>query len=385
MWVLKLEDAISCGGCNHAIFDGELCFASVPAQLPKGERRKDYPHFHLDCPGCVSDISCYQAYASIHTSFASRGRRECVYCRHSIQPGDNAVRDDRYFLEYGGGNQQKAGSAFHAFMNNRVDPTAKFQNLSASSRMKFKTAGLGGKRGIRTNAQAEQFFNSSIPAPVRNLGEGAARNFTKGRHASHIESVASAPAKAKSAGNVMWESAKSNLRRGGDNMTRPELIGAKIKNGAHATKIVSKGVVTSAGRAGAISAALELPISAAENGIHVARGGKNFKEAARDVAADTAKAGVAGGVVAGGITFAAALGAGAAIAAAAPVATAVGTGVFGASTILRIRRAMKDARIGHEDLYFHAGCAECDTVHTCHELFTAHVALYALDDLLKDA
>ena len=307
-----------------------------------------------------------------------------MYCGHSIQTGDNIIRDDRYFLEYGGGNQQKAGSAFHTFMNNRVDPTAKFQNLSASSRMKFKTAGLGGKRGIRTDAQAEQFFNSSIPAPVRNLGEGAARSFTKGKHASHIESVASAPAKAKSAGNVMWESAKSNLRRGADNMSRPELVGAKIKNGAHATKIVSKGVATSAGRAGVVSAALELPISAAENGIYAVRGSKSIKEAALDTVSDTAKAGFLGGIVAGGITFAAALGAGAAIAAAAPVATAVGTGVFGASTILRIRRTMKEARVGQESLYFHAGCAKCDTVHTCYELFTAHVALYALDDLLKD-
>ena len=384
MWVLKLEDEISCSGCDHAIFDGELCFASIPAQIPKGERRDDYPHFHLSCPGCVSDISCYQAYASKRPSFVFRGRRECVYCSHSIHSRDLAIRDVRYFLEYGGGNQKKVGSAFQAFMDGRANSPARFQNLSAASRVKFKEAGLGGKRGIRTEAQAEQFLNSSVPAPVRNLGEGAIRSFTKGRHASHVESVANAPSKAKSPGNVVWESAKSNIRRGSNNMTKPELIGASLKNGAQATKIVAKGVAMRAGRAGAISAALELPISAVENGIHVARGGKNFKEAARDVAADTAKAGVVGGIFAGGLTFAAALGAGAAIAAAAPVATAVGTGVFGASTILRIRRAMKDARVGRESLYFHAGCSECDTVHTCHELFAAQVALYALDSLLKD-
>ena len=384
MWVLKLEDAISCSGCDHAIFGGELCFASIPAQMPKGERRENYPHFHLNCPGCVSDISCYEAYASTRPPFESRGKRECVYCRHLIQSGDYAIRDDRYFLEYGGGNQQKAGSAFHAFMNSRTDPTAMFQNLSAASRTKFKGAGLGGKRGIRTDAQAEQFFISSIPAPVRKLGEGGARSFTKGRHASHIESVANAPGKVKSPGNIVWESAKSNLRRGSDNMTKLELIGANLKNGAQATKIVAKGVAARAGRAGAISAALELPISAVENGIHVARGGKDFKEAARDVVADTAKAGVVGGIFAGGLTFASALGAGAAIAVSAPVATAVGTGVFGASTLLRIKRATKDARVGRESLYFHAGCSECDTVHTCYELFAAQVALYALNRLLKD-
>ncbi len=384
MWVMTLENAISCSGCNHAIFDGELCFASVPAQMPKGERRESYPHFHLDCPGCASDISCYQAYASRRPTFVSRGKRECVYCRHSIQSGDRVIRNDRYFLEYGGGNQKKAGSAFQTFMNSRVDSAARFQNLVSADRIKFKEAGLGGKRGIRADAQAEQFFNSSIPAPVRNLGEGAVRSFTKGKHASHIESVANAPGKAKSAGNVVWESARSNLRRGSDNMTKPELIGANIKNGAQATKIVAKSVATRAGRAGAISALLELPISAVENGIHVARGGKNVKEAARDIAADTAKAGVVGGVFAGGLTVAAALGAGAAIAASAPTTTAVGTGVFGVSTFLRVRRAMKDARVGHESLYFHAGCAECDTVHTCHELFAAQVALYALDSLLKD-
>ena len=267
-------------------------------------------------------------------------------------------------------------------MDNRTDPTARFQNLSVASKMKFKLAGLGGKRGIRTEAQAEQVFNSSIPAPVRNLG--AWRSFTKGKHASHIESVANAPGKAKNPGNIVWESAKSNLRRGPNNMTKFELTGANIKNVAQATKIVAKSVVTSAGRAGAISAALELPISAVENGIHVARGRKNIKEASLNVAADTAKAGVAGGVMASGLTAAAALGAGAAMAASAPVATAVGTGVFGTSTFLRIRRAMKDARVGRESLYFHSGCPECDTVHTCYELFAAQVALYALDSLLKD-
>ncbi len=270
-------------------------------------------------------------------------------------------------------------------MNSRANSPAKYQNLRASGRMKFKKAGLGDKRGIRTDAQAEQFYNSSVPAPVRNLGEGAVRSFTKGKQASHIESVANAPGNAKSAGNIVWESAKSNLRRGADNMTKSELIGTNIKNGAQATKIVAKGVAISATRAGAISALLELPVSVAENGIHIAKGGKSVKEAAREIVADTTKAGIAGGVVAGGITFAAALGAGAAIAAAAPVATAVGTCVFGASTFLRIRRAMKDARIGHESLYFHAGCAECDTILTCYELFAAHVAVYALDSLLKDA
>ena len=385
MWILKLEDAISCSGCGHAIFDGEPCFASVPAQMPERERREDYPHFHLNCPGCASDISCYEAHASNRSTYVSRGKRECVYCGHSIHAGDHAIRDVRYFLEYGGGNQKKVGSAFQAFMDSRANPPVRFQNLSAAVRMKFKRAGLGGKRGIRTDAQAELFLNSSVPAPVRNLGEESVRSFTKGKQASHIESVANAPHKAKSAGNIVWESAKSNLRRGSNNMTKSELIGANIKNGAQAGKIVAKGVATSAGRAGAISAVIELPVSAVENGIHVAKGGKNVKEAARDVAADTVKAGGGGGIFAGGLTFAAALGAGAAIAAAAPTATVVGAGVFGASTLLRVRRAMKDARIGRESLYFHSGCAECDTVHTCHEIFAAHIALYTLDDLLKDA
>ena len=384
MWVLKLEDAISCVGCNHVIFDGDLCFASIPAQMPKGERRENYPHFHLNCPGCVSDSSCYHEYASNRPSFVFRGKRECVYCGHSIHAGDSAVRDIRYFLEYGGGNQKKARPAVQAFMNNRYSSPSGFQNLSAASRMKLKGAGLGGKRGIRTDAQAEQFLNSSIPAPVRNLGEGSIRSFWKGRHASHIESVANAPSKAKSAGNIVWESAKSNLRRGSDNMTKSELAMANMKNGAQATKIVAKGVATRAGRAGAISAALELPISAVENGIHVARGGKDIKEAARDVAADTAKAGVAGGVVAGGLTAAVALGAGTAIAASSPVVMAVGTGVFGVSTFLRIKRAIEDARVGRESMYFHTSCAQCSTDHTCYELFTAYVALHALDDLIKD-
>ncbi len=383
MWVMTLDEAISCTRCNHAIFEGEPCFSSVPAQIPEGVRREKYPHFHVNCPGCASETSCYETYASSRPTFAMRGKPECAYCGHSIPSGHRAVRDDRYFLEYGGGRQRRSRSAFQAIINRRTDSTAGFQNISRNLAGKFRRAGLGGKRGIRNNIEAEQFYNSSIPVPVRNLGEGAVRSFTKGKQASHIESVANAPGKAKISGNTIWESAGKNIRRGSKNMTKPELIGANIKNAAQTAGIVAKGAAVSGARGGAISALIELPVSAAENVILAAKGGKSVTDAARDTAADTAKAGVAGGVVAGGLYTAAALGAGTTIAAVAPVAAVVGTGVFGVSTYLRVRRAMKDARVGWESLCFHAECTDCDADHICYQLFVAEMGLYALDNALK--
>ena len=216
----------------------------------------------------------------------------------------------------------------------------RFNELSAGLRWKFRLAGLGNGRGIRTPAQAEQFYLRSVPASVRNLGEKAVEQFLKGKQASHVESVANAPGKAKTLGNTVWEYSKNNTQRGSRNMTRAQQLGVSIRNGAHAAGLVAKSAAVNAARGVALAAVLEAPVSVAENAIHVMKGKKAKEDAAKDVAKDVGKAGVAGGVVAGGITVVAAMGAGPMMTVAAPIVGTVGLGVFAFSSAWRIRRAI---------------------------------------------
>ena len=253
----------------------------------------------------------------------------------------------------------------------------RFNELSAGLRWKFRLAGLGNGRGIRTPAQAEQFYLRSVPASVRNLGEKAVEQFLKGKQASHVESVANAPGKAKTLGNTVWEYSKNNTQRGSRNMTRAQQLGVSIRNGTHAAGLVAKSAAVNAARGGALAAVLEAPVSVAENAIHVMKGKKAKEDAAKDVAKDVGKAGVAGGVVAGGITVVAAMGAGPMMTVAAPIVGTVGLGVFAFSSAWRIRRAIGGDPDGLSSswvhLRFHAEHRDSEDGISCYDAFAAAV------------
>ena len=80
------------------------------------------------------------------------------------------------------------------------------------------------------------------------MGEGPVRQFTNGKQASHIRSVANAPSQARNSANIIWESARANTARESRNMTRLEVVGARTANAAHAAGMVGAAAAKRAGR-----------------------------------------------------------------------------------------------------------------------------------------
>ena len=200
--------------------------------------------------------------------------------------------------------------------------------------------------------------------------------YTRGKTASHIESFANAPGKAKSATNIVLESAKSNANRGSRNMTRFELFGLKAKNAVDASRIVGRQMAGGAARGAAWAALFEAPISAAVNGIHYGKGRKSGEEAVKSVAADTAKAGITGAAVGGGMVIVVAAGGGVILAPIALPLAIVGGSIFAVSSAFRIGRALVDEpkddgglEAAWAALAFHVECVECDTGELCHDAF----------------
>ena len=217
-----------------------------------------------------------------------------------------------------------------------------WHNLSPETRYMFRTRGLGGARGIRTPAMAQRLYES-IPRAVRNLGEGAAKEFVNGKHASHIQSVKNAPSRAKWPSNVVWESAKKNVDRGSRNMSASQLAEAKSAIRTSAINVGLKSALKSAARAGAIVSAFEASSAGIENYFHWKRGRKDGVQAAKDTAKSTAVAGGTAAVTAGGVSLIsqAAGWAGVSLSlgpAGAAVAVAGGT-VLAGTTIYRIAKA----------------------------------------------
>ena len=389
MWYVTSGQPLACDGCGGSILPGDLCISDLPQQLPKNVARRDYRHFHLQSPQCspadaTPSWSCYQELSSQLVSERAKHEMVCLGCGHAILEGEEYLQDFLSVRDNGKSAdnlENESGPAALLATLARGQPVnpASFSNLSRQSAAKFRRAGLGNGRGIRTEAEAGTFFRTSIPGPVRNLGEGSVRQFTKGKEASHIRSVANAPGQARDPANIVWESARANGNRGSRNMTRMEVVGARTVNAADAVKITGRTAGKNAGRGAAFAVLFELPVTLAENGISVYRGKKSRQEAAKDTGKDVAAAGVAGGAMAAGTTVAVALGAGPALAAAAPVLVPVGIGIFALSASTRIWRAWKDG-LKRLELNFHADCPACEPNCNCYEDFADWVSSYCTEE-----
>ena len=378
-----------CSECDHAIPEGNPCISEIPEQVHELDSVSPsaFRHFHVRCDECESGRSCYQVYASKQPATTAQKRIDCAFCRRPIPAGELVLLDSFLVLNEDAKhkNHKDRWSWFPGFFHVPLE-AARFRELSPGLRWRFRIAGLGNGRGIRTPAQAEALYLRSVPASVRNLGERAVWRFLKGKHASHVESVANAPGKAKASSNVVWESWKSNIQRGSRNMTQTQRLRVTFRNGSHAAGLVSKSAALNAARGGALAAMLEAPVSVAENAIHVMKRKKAKEDAAKDVAKDVGKAGVAGGVVAGGMTVVAAMGAGPMITVAAPIVGTVGLGVFAFSSAWRIRRAI----VGDPDglspswvhLRFHTENRDSEDGISCYDAFAAALdSQYSLDEL----
>ena len=240
-----------------------------------------------------------------------------------------------------GAGAQAAASAAWGALASLEQAVPSFHDLSPTLKAKFVTAGLRGN--WRTVDGASAFYESSVPSAVRNLGKDAVVAFLDGKHASHIEAVVNAPGRMMDTANIVWESARDNLARGGADMTALELAKANAFNALHATGIVAAEALQTAAVAGCIGMALEGVVSVSENLIYVYRDEMTLQEGGRRVLKDMLRQSRAAAIGGAGMTVAAALGAGPALATAAPVLVTVGGVLYLVSAYSRIRTALDSA------------------------------------------
>ena len=238
-------------------------------------------------------------------------------------------------LVQGRGRAVEITAVAHAL--NSVIDNVSYADLSGKLQTKFKDAGLGGERGVRNAAEAQSFFDSSVPDSVKLLGEDAIRDYLADKHASHIRSFENAPELVKADSNLLWENDSANLARGSENMTGFEHLQVNLSNGFDAFRISATEIVP---QAMFYAAAIEGGISIVENSIYVYRGQKDIQTALQDTARNTAKIAVIGLVAGTAIASASALGAAPIIAAAAPALGVIGGALLVYSASKRIHTAL---------------------------------------------
>ena len=258
------EEPFDCPKCRHTIHADQK-----PVTDASGQKVRQ-----IACYECEATRLSNQIRVVSHALFPAQETVECAWCASPIAAGDEVLRISVLLedAEPPDEVERRTGEGLAAVMDISVPRGARFGDLGLKMKSKLRWAGLGNGRGIRTSHEAEQFLRDSVPGPVRNMGPKAVEEFVKGKDASHIESVANASGKAKSAGNIVWESLKRNRRRGPSNMSRLDQLVARARNGADAAGIVAKRMATGAARGAALAAVIEAPVTIAENTIHAAKG-----------------------------------------------------------------------------------------------------------------
>ncbi len=387
MYFRASEEESVCSFCDHPIAAGSLCLSLAPIteQDVESAEPAEFAVLHPECDDCESDESCFVSYASRQSPTEAHEDGACAYCQHGIQVGQPVFEETILVVEEEAATDAtkvmdirdvagKVGTSFVGVRRLGTLTAGRFSGLTLQLKHKFMSAGLGGGRGTRTLSQAQQMYQATVPRFVRNLGK--TKEFIKGKDASHIESVANAPHKAKSATNIIWESTKANVKRGSQNMNRLERLAVNAKNGASASKIVAKAAAANATRGAFFAAALEAPASAVENVIHFRKGRKSKEDAAKSVAKDTATAGAAGAAAGVGVTAVVVLGAGAVLAPLTVPVMIAGTGLYAFATFRRIQKAMTEGAdtetppdVANAILQFHVECPECESGELCHDGF----------------
>lgn len=355
MWPMIAEPGLRCAECRHHIQPGRLCLSELPEETPSGVSRRDFQNYCIGCPECwrQGKHACYVRYLEAGGSTGKTPRSlPCARCGRRIGAGEKAGVD-RYYewpeaVDETAGGQAAAAVIGAATAVAGVDtlirgvPNGSFSNLSDGLQQKLVNAGLGGERGVRTLAEAQGFYQDSIPYPIRNLGEGATRQFLDGKDASHIQSAQNAPHLADHSGNLLWENSGLNRARGTENMTGREQWQANASNAFDASTIVFRECLQTGAMAAFYAALLESPVAAVENYYHYQRGRKTGEEAVKDAALSIAQRGATGFVAGFAVTAAVALIPGAAplLVTIAPFLLPVGMGLYGYSALKRIERAM---------------------------------------------
>ncbi len=385
MWQMIAEPGLRCSECLHAIQPGRLCLSELPEEAPAGVSRSDFRNYCIGCPQCWAQgkHACYVRFLDSGRSTGKTPRSlPCARCGRRIGAGEKAGVDVYYEWPEGtesgltGGRLSSvvgvATSAAGVDTLIRGVPDGSFANLSDSLQSKLVAAGLGGERGTRSVAEAQNFYHDSVPYSVRNLGEDAVGRFLDGKDASHIQSAYNAPHLAASNDNIIWEGSSLNRARGAENMTSVERFEAHTTNAFDATQIVFRDCIQAAGMTALYAALLEAPVAAVENYIHYQKGRKTGEQAvidaAKSIALRAGTAAVVGFAVTGAVAL---LGAGPLLVTVAPILIPVGFALYGISALKRIMNALSEGLPLHQ-----VGTYFCSP--RCHTRFayeTGHSAL----------
>ena len=320
MWYAISEEDISCRECFHVIPKGNPCLSQLPVDMPQGFQRGKFDNFCINCLKCKdkTERSCYARGLSHWSTLKQTLDRPvpCAACSSTIPKGTQVVAQKFYIWPEFEPTPDNVNSAstrrngpFASGAAATVTGTSRqgiggWEALSSATKRRFRAAGLGGSRGSRSEVMARRLYER-IPKEVSNLGEGAVNEFMKGKHASHIKSVANSPSMSKQPHNIAgWEKASKNAARGSRNMTAKEVAATKSTARSAAINVGLKSVIRSAARAGVIASAIEAPIAGLENFFHWRRGRKTSSEAIGGALKSVAVTGAVVGVVGGGIGLA---------------------------------------------------------------------------------
>ena len=378
MWQVTVEEYMTCTECNHEISSGTECLSQMPPEMPENFRRSKYENFCISCTLCDQTRSgmarrglqpledCYVRHLTIsirHTPDQMKTKEPvpCAYCSQTIRkntktfvqkiyawPEDDVESESEGRREHVSRVFSGASSGASSFRSG----SGRWHNLSPKTQDLFRMRGLGRGLGSRSPAMAQRLYEQSIPKSVRNAGDGAVREFLKGKDASHIRSVSNAPGQARQPSNIVWENAHTNRARLGRNMTTAEVTAAKSANRTSTFTSVAKSAAGRAARGGIFAVVTEAPIAGVENYLHWKRGRKSGRQATRDAAKSV---GVAGGVGAAG---AAVLG-GVSLGPFGVPLMVGGIALFAASGVVRIVKAAKhDLPLDEYRLFFcrYGGC-----------------------------
>lgn len=302
MWKIVAEEGLVCKECYHPIPTDAECLSQAPQELPDGVRRRSFENFCLRCQKCSArseETPCYVR--RLGHMFARKSLVEedvaCAHCGVSILEGKRALVQAFYTwpstpeavaedeaepsANLGGVTPSVAAAA-------RGSASGEWSSLSAETQRRLTNGGLGSYRGgPRTPTEAEQFYRTSVPRHVRDVGNSAVREYLDGKEASHITSVRNDPSLARDPSNIVWEDTASNRSRGARDMTAGEKHAARMGNVRDAAKIGGKEAIRRGVRGGLVAGAMELPVATVENYFHWRRARKPGAHAIRDTAKST--------------------------------------------------------------------------------------------------
>ena len=290
MWHVIAEEDIYCTECRHKIPSGAACLSQMPMAMPDNFSRRKFQNFCIECVDCgVGLPPCFVRWLNYHALTKTVRSVSCGYCDEAIPEGARAVVQHFYAWpgskttlgpQHGAIHYDSAASgvAFGAAVRPRP---AEWHTLSHSTQRQFLSRGLGRGLGIRSQAMGERLFRRVVPKAIRNLGEPAVDGFIKGKHFSHIKSVANVPGRAKAPSNIILEYPATNLARGSRNVTAAARAAARSASRASAIRTATGEIVKGGAKAGLIATAAEAAVAIPENILHYRRGRKTRQQASK--------------------------------------------------------------------------------------------------------